>query len=420
MKKTIILALILTGFLVFLNPNFSKVQAITLEELQAQIQQLFQIIQQLLAQRLQQSQGRYCFYSNLSYGMRSPEVKNLQIVLGVTPATGYFGDTTLAAVKKFQEEHNIKVTGEVGPQTREVLNDLYCVSPVICVDSDGGNNPNIKGTVTIGSQTYTDICASGTTLKEHYCSNNQLQTSVITCPTGSICQNGVCIINQVFLPDLIISDLSANKTSGALNEKITISVSEKNIGAGTADIHHLIVIEENKDGVIPVLTSTSRPLASGDVFTTSGTFSCYYPGKHILTAKANYKIDAGIVSIKGIQETDETNNTKTITINCSAPPDYKCTDSDGGKNYYVKGSIIDALGFTYFDMCMANNVLLEHYCENNNATSEDYTCPNNYTCQDGACKQSANSTSYLDSLKTQLPQLSDLIKRLSAALIHSG
>ncbi len=128
MKKTIILALILTGFLVFLNPNFSKVQAITLEELQAQIQQLFQIIQQLLAQRLQQSQGRYCFYSNLSYGMRSPEVKNLQIVLGVTPATGYFGDLTLAAVKKFQEEHNIKVTGKVGPETREVLNSLYCVS----------------------------------------------------------------------------------------------------------------------------------------------------------------------------------------------------------------------------------------------------------------------------------------------------
>jgi len=51
--------------------------------------------------------------------MRSSEVKNLQIVLGVTPITGYFGDTTLAAVKKFQEEHNIKVTGEVGPQQEQ-------------------------------------------------------------------------------------------------------------------------------------------------------------------------------------------------------------------------------------------------------------------------------------------------------------
>jgi hypothetical protein len=193
------------------------------------------------------------------------------------------------------------------------------------------------------------------------------------------------ISSSTNLPDLIISDLSANKTSGAINEKITISVSEKNIGIGTADLHHVIVTEENKEGVIPILISTSKPLASGDIFTTSGTFTCYYPGKHTLTAKANYKIAAGIVNIEGIQETDETNNTKTITINCTGSIDYKCTDSDGGKNYYVKGSVIDALGFTRHDMCMANNILLEEYCKNNNATDEYYTCPSGYTCQDGAC-----------------------------------
>ena len=133
MKKTIILALILTGFLVFLAPNLPKVSAITEEELQAQIQQLLQIIQQLQQQlntltsgRPQLSSGLYCFSITLKYGMTSPEVKNLQIVLGVKPATGYFGDLTLAAVKHFQEKHNIEVTGEVGPQTREILNSLYC------------------------------------------------------------------------------------------------------------------------------------------------------------------------------------------------------------------------------------------------------------------------------------------------------
>ncbi len=140
MKKTIILALILTGFLLFLRPNLPKVSAITEEELQAQIQQLLQIIQQLQQQlniltsgRPQPSSGLYCFSITLKYGMTSPEVKNLQIVLGVKPATGYFGDLTLAAVKNFQEKHNIEVTGEVGPQTREVLNSLYCApSPSQC------------------------------------------------------------------------------------------------------------------------------------------------------------------------------------------------------------------------------------------------------------------------------------------------
>jgi|GEM_PF-5328351 len=189
------------------------------------------------------------------------------------------------------------------------------------------------------------------------------------------------------LPDLIISDLSASKTSGVMNEKITISVSEKNIGTGTAALHHVIVSEENKEGVIPILVSTSKPLAPGDTFTARGTFTCYYPGKHTLIARANYKTAAGIVNIKGIQESNEANNTKTITINCTAPIGYKCTDSDGGKNYYVKGFVIDALGFTRHDMCMTNNTLLEEYCENNNATDEYYTCPSGYICQDGACRR---------------------------------
>jgi len=39
--------------------------------------------------------------------------------------TGYFGKATEAAVKKFQEKYGIRITGEVGPQTRAKLNELY-------------------------------------------------------------------------------------------------------------------------------------------------------------------------------------------------------------------------------------------------------------------------------------------------------
>jgi len=136
MNKRIVLALILTGCLVFLAPHLPQVSAATVEELQSQIQQLLQIIQQLQQQlnalinsQSQQPGGPYCFSQTLRYGMTSPEVKNLQIVLGVSP-TGYFGDLTLAALKEFQQANNIRVTGEVGPETREVLNSKYCV-PVI-------------------------------------------------------------------------------------------------------------------------------------------------------------------------------------------------------------------------------------------------------------------------------------------------
>jgi cell wall-associated NlpC family hydrolase len=49
--------------------------------------------------------------------MTSNAVLQLQQKLGVTPATGYFGSLTLAAVQAFQTAHGLTVDGQVGPQT---------------------------------------------------------------------------------------------------------------------------------------------------------------------------------------------------------------------------------------------------------------------------------------------------------------
>lgn len=74
----------------------------------------------------------YTFTKSLQLGMKDPEVYNLQKLLSQTPSiypeaqvTGYFGKATEAAVKKFQEKYGIRITGEVGPQTRAKLNELY-------------------------------------------------------------------------------------------------------------------------------------------------------------------------------------------------------------------------------------------------------------------------------------------------------
>jgi len=73
-----------------------------------------------------------CFDADLQKGMTSDSVKDLQIKLGVTPTSGYFGPITLAAVKTFQTSNGIINTGYVGPLTRGALNALYCtpVTPV--------------------------------------------------------------------------------------------------------------------------------------------------------------------------------------------------------------------------------------------------------------------------------------------------
>jgi len=74
----------------------------------------------------------YTFTKTLVLGMKDPEVTNLQKVLSQTPSiypegkiTGIFDKATEAAVKRFQTKYGIRVTGQVGPQTRAKLNELY-------------------------------------------------------------------------------------------------------------------------------------------------------------------------------------------------------------------------------------------------------------------------------------------------------
>jgi len=61
-----------------------------------------------------------------------------------------------------------------------------------------------------------------------------------------------------------------------------------------------------------------------------------------------------------------------------------CTDSDGGMNPYVKGTVTYQ-GQTYTDTCVAADTLKEYYCDNGIKQEHLSTCQNGYTCQDGAC-----------------------------------
>lgn len=57
----------------------------------------------------------------LSYGMRSDAVKDLQQRLSVTPASGWFGPLTKAAVEKYQRSHRLAVTGIADRRTRAMI-----------------------------------------------------------------------------------------------------------------------------------------------------------------------------------------------------------------------------------------------------------------------------------------------------------
>jgi len=144
MSKKIITSL-LAGVFAF-SMIVAPVSGQTVEELQAQIQQLLTLIAQLQQQVATLSgQGStpgvtYCFSTDLYKGLTSNDVKDLQKALNLDPATRvassgagapgyettYFGALTEAAVKKFQAKYGISTTGYVGPLTRAKLNELYC------------------------------------------------------------------------------------------------------------------------------------------------------------------------------------------------------------------------------------------------------------------------------------------------------
>jgi predicted secreted protein len=72
-----------------------------------------------------------------------------------------------------------------------------------------------------------------------------------------------------------------------------------------------------------------------------------------------------------------------------------CTDSDGGKDYFIKGTAVGYGGATLIDSCCTDSndklcgkstgsVLSEAYCQGSTADAVQYTC--SYGCEDGACQ----------------------------------
>src|SRR3989344_4954163 len=91
--------------------------------------------------------------------------------------------------------------------------------------------------------------------------------------------------------------------------------------------------------------------------------------------------------------TNQTNTTTTTNQN------NVCTDSDGGKNYNVKGNVVASSptpGYTgnVYDYCKTDgtNALAEYFCDGstNLMTAQHHVCPNG--CSNGACIPSTTSS----------------------------
>jgi len=132
MNKKIIASVLAVAFAFSMAGPVGAITDAEYQNLLDQFNQLTALYNTLLAQisGSAASATAVCFNTDLQYGMTSDSVKDLQIKLGVTPTSGYFGPITKAAVKTFQTSNGIINTGYVGPLTRGALNALYC-TPVV-------------------------------------------------------------------------------------------------------------------------------------------------------------------------------------------------------------------------------------------------------------------------------------------------
>jgi peptidoglycan hydrolase-like protein with peptidoglycan-binding domain len=105
------------------------------------------------------------FTSNLTIGSTGAEVSALQAAVGVTPATGYFGSVTAAAVKAFQTSKGISATGFVGPLTRAALNGSTTTTTTTTTTT-GGMTTTVVNTGVEGTLTVNKASISNTTIYE--------------------------------------------------------------------------------------------------------------------------------------------------------------------------------------------------------------------------------------------------------------
>lgn len=103
-----------------------------------------------MATALVSSSASASFTKDLTVGSSGAEVSALQKAIGVTPATGYFGSVTKAAVMKYQAGKGIAATGFVGPLTRAALNGSgsSVVSSPVATTPVTAVNSGVEGTLT--------------------------------------------------------------------------------------------------------------------------------------------------------------------------------------------------------------------------------------------------------------------------------
>lgn len=222
-----------------------------------------------------------------------------------------------------------------------------------CADSDGGKNyfvyGELSGTDNWGNTIIqSDSCASEIAVVEKFCESYSYSYEYYYCPKS--CQNGACVYKDQAVnmnSEVYVTRLDYGPT------KYSITIKDPD-GVGYSSVKTV-----TGGGLYGGYPPCSKSLISGTVTIEDSWFPL------------SWKVG------------DCIGNLQTGTI--SLPPvGVSCTDSDGGKNYYTKGTTWDSYsGIDKIDYCSDSKSLVEYYCLEGYRKLTLISCLDK--CIDGAC-----------------------------------
>lgn len=205
-----------------------------IDDLRAQIVALTESQQKATAQ-IATLQSQLQLTRNLRSGYSGDDVKLLQQTLSTDPtlfsgqATGFFGALTKEAVRKLQERLGLEQTGEIGPQTRGQLNQLFgdISSSTIGIPPGllrGGFAPvhatilPVGSIVAKGEVSIFPLDASSSRVVVHFGSKDDLNVSTSTVSYATHIHSGSCASSSpISIP---LNDITRNKSETTIGKTI--------------------------------------------------------------------------------------------------------------------------------------------------------------------------------------------------------
>lgn len=269
-----------------------------------------------------------------------------------------------------------------------------------CQDSDGGNDPLIKGVTSVFGTNYTDYCVVFWSVEEYYCKGDVAGRETVSCEEGYECRDGACVEKPIAPPKPDCDDPDGDDiyTKGTVNaagqqyvdscddyKTVREYLCKNGLAQGVSNDCPAGYTCGNgrcsKPDVLCNDTDYGRNIsAGGKVLVVSGLVSAEYIDKCVdwNTVKEYYCDKDGYVG----ETIDCPQGQKCVEASCNED---LCTDSDEGYSIFHGGAVNKGSSI-YRDACTGAEEGIEYYCDDNLVINSTFTCPSGSVCNNGRCE----------------------------------